>query len=178
MCVGEAMDNVILVDIRKIAPGTAVDAPGEVLIEIAPSYGVDEAVACGFRGALRNVGGLFVLEGEGEAELKMACASCLTPVRERLRFPVSQVFYDPDVVQSEDDEAIKFTGKEIDLTPAIAEGLYLAIPMRITCAEDCKGLCVSCGANLNEADCDCASGEVNEEFSRMLQGVNFADSEK
>jgi len=27
--------------------------------------------------------------------------------------------------------------------------------MKILCAEDCKGLCPTCGANLNETDCDC-----------------------
>jgi uncharacterized protein len=32
----------------------------------------------------------------------------------------------------------------------------LALPTRPLCAEDCRGLCDSCGANLNREACDCA----------------------
>jgi len=31
----------------------------------------------------------------------------------------------------------------------------LALPMKPLCREDCRGLCASCGANLNEETCDC-----------------------
>jgi uncharacterized protein len=27
--------------------------------------------------------------------------------------------------------------------------------MKLICAEDCRGLCPRCGANLNETDCNC-----------------------
>ena len=108
----------------------------------------------------------------------MTCASCLIPVNAPLSFVVNQTFYDPEVNQLDDDEAIAFSGKEIDLTPAIAAGLYLSIPMRIVCADDCRGLCHKCGADLNKAACECEASEVNEEFSRMLQGISFADSDE
>ena len=32
-------------------------------------------------------------------------------------------------------------------------------PIRILCRPDCKGLCLSCGSNLNEGSCDCKPGE-------------------
>ncbi len=35
------------------------------------------------------------------------------------------------------------------------EQFYLALPMKPLCREDCQGLCVVCGANLNRATCDC-----------------------
>jgi len=32
----------------------------------------------------------------------------------------------------------------------------LAVPLKVTCREDCKGLCPHCGKNLNEEQCGCA----------------------
>ena len=36
------------------------------------------------------------------------------------------------------------------------EQLYLALPMKPLCREDCRGLCAECGANLNLTTCGCA----------------------
>jgi uncharacterized protein len=49
-----------------------------------------------------------------------------------------------------------YSGDEIDVTPLIVEQVMLALPTRPLCAEDCLGLCDSCGANLNRETCDCA----------------------
>ena len=42
----------------------------------------------------------------------------------------------------------------------IREQIYLALPMKFLCNVDCRGLCPNCGANLNEVECECASGAV------------------
>jgi len=39
----------------------------------------------------------------------------------------------------------------------IREQVLLALPTRPLCDEDCRGLCPSCGADLNEGDCRCAT---------------------
>lgn len=43
----------------------------------------------------------------------------------------------------------------IDFGPHIREMLLLAFPVKNLCAEDCKGLCSMCGANLNCETCGC-----------------------
>jgi uncharacterized protein len=50
-----------------------------------------------------------------------------------------------------------YSSDEIDLAPLIAEQVMLALPTRPLCAEDCRGLCGSCGANLNCETCDCST---------------------
>lgn len=44
---------------------------------------------------------------------------------------------------------------EIDTRELALEQMQLAVPMKPLCREDCKGLCGTCGQNLNEGDCDC-----------------------
>ena len=41
------------------------------------------------------------------------------------------------------------------MTPLVYEEAILALPTRPLCAEDCRGLCPRCGANLNQGACGC-----------------------
>ena len=50
------------------------------------------------------------------------------------------------------DEEI-YSGKTIDFWPAVREQILLAAPPSPVCREECKGLCPSCGQDLNERDC-------------------------
>ena len=44
---------------------------------------------------------------------------------------------------------------EIDIRTEIRDALLLAVPMKLLCSEDCKGICQYCGANLNSEKCLC-----------------------
>ena len=55
----------------------------------------------------------------------------------------------------EDLDTMTLAGEVLDTVPLIQEQIQLGVPMKPLCAKDCKGLCSSCGANLNEGSCDC-----------------------
>jgi uncharacterized protein len=44
---------------------------------------------------------------------------------------------------------------EYDLAPYVREAVLLEEPIRTLCADDCKGLCPQCGAELNSGPCGC-----------------------
>lgn len=50
-----------------------------------------------------------------------------------------------------------YSTDEIDLAPLIAEQVMLALPTRPLCSDNCRGLCVSCGVNLNGETCSCST---------------------
>jgi uncharacterized protein len=50
-----------------------------------------------------------------------------------------------------------YSTDEIDLAPLIAEQVMLALPTRPLCSDNCRGLCVSCGVNLNRETCSCST---------------------
>src|SRR5262245_33631675 len=61
-----------------------------------------------------------------------------------------------DAALGADDMALStYEGEEIDVTPLVYEQAILALPTRPLCAENCRGLCPRCGANLNQAACGC-----------------------
>lgn len=41
----------------------------------------------------------------------------------------------------------------IDISEDVRQELILNLPTRILCQEDCKGLCIDCGVNLNKNEC-------------------------
>lgn len=44
---------------------------------------------------------------------------------------------------------------EINITDILQQQLYLAMPMKKLCSEECRGMCSKCGVNLNYEQCRC-----------------------
>ena len=44
---------------------------------------------------------------------------------------------------------------DIELNDDIRQELVLGLPIHVLCQEECKGLCIGCGANLNTEPCQC-----------------------
>lgn len=49
----------------------------------------------------------------------------------------------------------------VDLSGLSREALVLGMPDRVLCSNECKGLCVQCGADLNEGECGCKPLEIS-----------------
>lgn len=64
-------------------------------------------------------------------------------------------------------DAEPFDGKTIDLDPVVREQVLLALPVTVVCRDDCKGLCSTCGQDLNEKDC--GHGKVKEVDVRLAK---------
>ena len=65
---------------------------------------------------------------------------------------------------SEDDLRTFHLGQdELDITQEVRDALLLALPLKRLCAEDCKGICTKCFANLNTETCTCVLEESPSE---------------
>jgi DUF177 domain-containing protein len=101
-------------------------------------------------------------EGRLSAPMVAACARCAeefsAPNARPFRFVLAPRAAGDDAdgrVRAEDLEFSLYDGDQIDLAPLLAEQLILALPSRALCREDCRGLCPSCGVNLNLHQCAC-----------------------
>ena len=47
--------------------------------------------------------------------------------------------------------------KFVDLDPDIREEVIVDYPIKPLCSDNCKGLCLKCGRNLNEGGCTCGT---------------------
>ena len=65
--------------------------------------------------------------------------------------------FDHIVVSSsngDNDDYIVADGESIELNEAAVTDLLLQLPTKNLCKDDCKGLCMVCGCDLNESYCD------------------------
>ena len=53
------------------------------------------------------------------------------------------------------DELSFIDGYMLDVDKLIIDEIVVALPTKVLCKEDCKGLCSVCGTNLNYHSCDC-----------------------
>ena len=105
------------------------------------------------------------ISGELHTRVEIACARCLEPVIEEVSRdfdlyyrPMRSISREEEVrLKLDDTEIAFFEGDGLFLTDVLAEQVLLAIPMKIICRSDCKGLCPHCGANLNSDECRCES---------------------
>ena len=103
------------------------------------------------------------ISGELHTRLEMVCARCLEPVQEEISRdfdlfyrPLQPVNPDEEVrLKNQDTEIAFYEGEGMFLTDVLAEQVLLAIPIKVICRSDCRGLCPSCGANLNADECRC-----------------------
>jgi uncharacterized protein len=102
------------------------------------------------------------LEGDLSARTAAVCARCaeefVASSTRSFRYVLAPKVLDDSTGGDQRDEDVEYShyaGDEIDLSPSIREQLLLALPTIPLCAEDCRGLCPRCGANLNLGACGC-----------------------
>ena len=104
------------------------------------------------------------LRGHLSAGLELQCARCLEPVAQDIRRDF-ELLYRPlgadagrDELSVTDAEAEigYYQGEGLLLEDVLREQVLLALPIKVTCREDCKGLCPHCGKNLNQEQCSCS----------------------
>ncbi len=72
----------------------------------------------------------------------------------------------------EDCQTVYLKEPEIDVEELLREQLILAVPEKLLCSEDCKGLCQNCGAMLNVEKCSCAVDDSNSPFAVLKKLKN------
>ena len=82
-----------------------------------------------------------------DVRLDGPCMRCLEPAGRELSVDAREV---DQPGGGEDLRSPYLDGDELDLKAWARDALVLALPTRILCSSECRGLCGICGANLNE----------------------------
>ena len=113
---------------------------------------------------ITNTGDALLVMGTVEGAATTSCVRCLGDVAVPLVGEIEGYFLIGDGASApdemEDDEFDRLPADNIiDMGPLIKAALLLEIPLVPLCDDECKGLCPTCGANLNEGPCDCEPAE-------------------
>jgi len=115
------------------------------------------------------------IAGDLRTRLEMVCARCLEPVVEEVSREFDLFYKQVLVVEREEEVRLKpgdtevayFKGEGLFLADVLAEQVLLALPMKVICRSDCRGLCPQCGANLNGEECRCESHVADPRLAQL-----------
>jgi uncharacterized protein len=116
------------------------------------------------------------LRGRIAAEAELFCDRCLKPVPAPLEVEFETAFVPAaaEVAKTENVELLAdelgvsaYEGDAVNLDDLVREQLLLAVPTRLLCREECRGLCATCGADLNEGQCACRQNETDPRWAAL-----------
>ncbi|MDQ7006231.1 MAG: DUF177 domain-containing protein [Acidobacteriota bacterium] len=108
------------------------------------------------------------VQGEYAARVGLHCSRCLEAVEKALEGDF-RLYLQPvageeaeestseQSTRESDVDLFPVVGKQVDLAALLREQIDLALPVKVLCRDDCRGLCASCGANLNQVTCRCGN---------------------
>lgn len=115
------------------------------------------------------------VEGEIVADLETECSRCLGVTIEKLKFPFSAGYVEPEnytkqkeaELNADDLQISILNDAKIDINELVREQILLNLPEQSFCRKDCRGLCQQCGANRNLIDCNCIENEIDPRWSAL-----------
>lgn len=106
------------------------------------------------KGKVSNRAGIVELTAVASFVLFINCDRCA----KALEYPYEVNIYHTLVasLNDEDNDELLLVGDlNFNLDELVTDDVFLELPFRFLCDEDCKGLCPTCGKDLNEGPCDC-----------------------
>ena len=158
---------------ESLAPG-AIDYVEE-MTQVGPLHAAGRAdLLKEHRGPQEIVADIRVRAGL-QTRMEVPCARCLEPVVETVDTRFDLLFrpigvdgdgVDRSITASE-TEIGYYEGDGLLLEDVLREQVLLALPAKVLCREDCKGLCAECGRNRNVEACDCATTSADPRWAAL-----------
>ncbi len=151
--------------------------------------GVEFTSCASVRGEITDNAGYMRLSVRVSLDYRGECARCLRPIDDTLTFDFERTVVAEDTLSRESegededdhsDEYVVLDDGKLDIDGQLREMLILEFPSKLLCSEDCKGLCIKCGHDLNDGECGCDRAHRDPRWD-ILKGVRFsadADNEE
>lgn len=105
-----------------------------------------------------NIGkGRARIEGKADFVFSAGCDRCLKPVEESREICFTREVWAPDMAAEPSvyEEQPFMEGFQLNVEDLLISEIVTSWPMKILCKPDCKGICPTCGRDLNTGTCDC-----------------------
>jgi uncharacterized protein len=117
------------------------------------------------------------IQGQLATRLELSCARCLEPVMQDVKREFDLLYRPQGADAGRDEMSVTdaeaeisyYEGEGILLDDVVREQVLLAAPLKVTCREDCKGLCPMCGTNLNQEQCSCATAQEEPRWAALKE---------
>lgn len=121
-------------------------------------------------GEITNKAGLVEIDAVASFDFTAPCDRCAAETKAHFDVPVKHSLVHT-LNNENNDDYILVENMELDLEALTAEDIYLFMPSKYLCKEDCKGICAKCGTNLNEQSCQCKK-EIDPRLEALLSFID------
>ena len=118
-------------------------------------------------GSVGNHTGVVELSAKAEFVLDMDCDRCAKPIKLALTADVFHTLV-TSLNDEANDELLLINELRFDLDPLVTEDIFLELPSKSLCSEDCKGGCPKCGRDLDTGSCSCEK-EIDPRLAALKQ---------
>lgn len=119
-------------------------------------------------GSISNNGKSLILRADCKGDMLTRCARCMKDITVPIEFTVDETLVQGDENASEDEDVILFEDTRIDIDEIVANNFLMNVEGKYLCSEDCKGLCQTCGADLNMGECGCSHDTIDPRWSALV----------
>ncbi len=133
-------------------------------LDLLSTVGVVEVNKAYASGVIESINSQFFLTMDVKLDLTLSCDRCLSSFTESKSLSVESIITEDD---SSIDGIFAEDGK-VDISKVVVDEIMMSMSMKSLCFEDCKGICSSCGINLNEKECKCKEDEIDPRLSGLL----------
>ncbi len=105
-------------------------------------------------GKVFNKTGVVMMKATVVSSMHTQCDRCAGDIDRLFELSTEHILVTTLNDESNDDFLL-IEDMRLKLEPLITEDILLALPSKILCKTDCKGLCMNCGKNLNNGQCSC-----------------------
>ncbi|GAC1411861.1 MAG: DUF177 domain-containing protein [Actinomycetota bacterium] len=170
--------DLLLVDVSEIAshPGASQEVAFDVRIgslQVPMGRVIDDAVHVDLllEALVEGVLASGTLSGVYELE----CARCLINFTEPFLVDVAEIYSYPDT-EVEPEDGFSIVEGMIDLETMVRDEVLLGVPPHPLHSDECRGLCATCGEDLNQQDCGHERTPVDVRWE-PLRALGLAPSE-
>ena len=106
-----------------------------------------------------------------KVQIEKSCDRCGTKAVKQFEVNINRVAVN-HLEGEEDDEFLLIPDEKLDLYEFCFGEVLLSLPMKHLCSENCKGICLSCGKNLNTGSCGCVTKSIDprlEVLAKLLE---------
>ncbi len=90
-----------------------------------------------------------VIEGDVKFSVKGECTRCLKETEKEYSVEFKET------ADADNPEVYPVKNDTIDLKKIVDDVVLMNLPLSFLCSDDCKGICLGCGVNLNDGECKC-----------------------
>ena len=120
--------------------------------QLSDIRGLDLATPISIKGRVYNRAGVVYLEYTASFTLDHTCDRCLKDFQREYQFSFDHIVVPS--LSGDNDDYIVADGECIEMNDIAVTAILLQLPVKILCKEDCKGLCMVCGCDLNQCTCE------------------------